>query len=60
MEDPADDNNDPRFTAGLLYDVFKLLEQHGYKQGPEAADTSRALVALLQLTRAYEGRPDPR
>lgn len=51
--------DDPRFTAGLMADVYAVLEQHGYRLPTDQARRHRALggagLALLQLVRAYEG-----
>jgi hypothetical protein len=47
---------DPRFTAGLLFDVLAVLDRHGYcLSSDEEGAYAGALVALLRLTRAYEG-----
>lgn len=49
-----------RFTVGLLYDVTRVLEQHGYQ--PPADETKRgraigrAMSALFELVHAYEGQ----
>ncbi len=50
-----------RFTIGLLYDITRVLQQHGYQ--PPAGDDAergramgRAVSALLELVHAYEGR----
>jgi hypothetical protein len=52
---------DPRFTYGLIYDVFTVLEEHGYSRPSDENESNRAtgaaLVALLQLVREFEGRP---
>ena len=57
-------DNDPRFTMGLLFEVFELLERHGFKRPAEglAANhaTARALVELLRLVEAFEGKEYPR
>jgi len=53
---PANDENDSRFTAGLLYDVLSVLDKRGYKRGKDSRVYAHALVELLHLTRAYEGR----
>lgn len=52
-----------RFTNGLIYDVVKVLEAHGYQQPPvvdgDPTNRHRALgqtvSALLNLVRAFEG-----
>ncbi|GAA5045527.1 hypothetical protein HNP84_002607 [Thermocatellispora tengchongensis] len=53
----ADD--DARFTWGLVYDVWKVLEAHGYRLPAEDTPRYRALgemlSRLLELTRAFEG-----
>lgn len=58
---PADD---PRFTMGLLFEVFALLERHGFNRPSEALAanraTVRALAELLRLVEAFEGREYPR
>lgn len=52
---------DHRFTHGLLFDVFRVLEQHGYAL-PTEDDRARnrahsgSLVALGALVREFEGR----
>ncbi|MEN3538818.1 hypothetical protein AAH991_27160 [Microbispora sp. ZYX-F-249] len=52
---------DSRFTIGLIYDVTKVLEQHGYRL-PDGDSRTRALGAfsgvLLHLVETYEGRRD--
>ena len=54
MPETAEQDDDPRFTAGLLYDVTKVLEEHGYKAHPDCS--AKALVALLGFVRAFEGK----
>lgn len=42
--------DDPRFTMGLLIDVVKVLEQHGYPQithGLDLVDLQQALFSFL-------------
>jgi hypothetical protein len=50
---------DPRFTDGLLLEVFEVLERHGYTPPPEGVERHKAygscLVRLLELVRAFEG-----
>lgn len=49
-----------RFTAGLLFEVFEVLERHGYARPVEEAArnqaTGRAFSALFQLVQDFEGR----
>ncbi|GIH63993.1 hypothetical protein [Microbispora siamensis] len=53
--------DDGRFNIGLIYDVTKVLEQHGYRL-PEGEGRTSALGAfagvLLHLVDTYEGRRD--
>ncbi|MEV7971477.1 hypothetical protein AB0O34_36630 [Sphaerisporangium sp. NPDC088356] len=52
---------DNRFTNGLIYDVIKVLEQHGYKLPSDDLQTSalgRSVGVLLELVETYEGRCD--
>ncbi len=57
--DPTE-GSDNRFTIGLLSETFTLLERHGYSLPTDRAARNRAhadaMVALLNLTRAFEGR----
>ncbi len=57
--DELPQDNDPRFTAGLIADVFAVLEQHEYRR-PEGRDRARAigasLAALLRLAETFEGK----
>ena len=55
---------DERFTHGLIFDMVKVLEGHGYRLPPvgedgDATAHNRALGqtvgALLKLVRTYEG-----
>jgi hypothetical protein len=48
------DASDSRFTFGLIYDVFTLLESHGYQRADDR-HTGLAVGLLLRLARAYEG-----
>ncbi|MCZ4117798.1 hypothetical protein [Streptomyces sp. H39-S7] len=44
------DDDDPRFTAGLLLDVVKVLEAHGYPPvttGPDLIDLHVGLFRFL-------------
>lgn len=45
MENPAEEN-DTRFTAGLLYDVFNVLKEHGYEEAPKATVKDAGLCDL--------------
>ena len=48
---PAPDN-DPRFTFGLIHEIAKTLESHGYPAltGMDAVDLMQALFRLLYTT----------
>jgi len=54
-----DDSTDLRFNISLLAAVTTALERHGYVQPTEQAARNRStadtMVALLKLTRAFEG-----
>jgi hypothetical protein len=53
---PAPDDHDARFTHGLMHDVVKVLEAHGYKMPAGApAAHARSLLALGDLVRVFEG-----
>ncbi|MFI7134213.1 hypothetical protein ACIBQ1_51705 [Nonomuraea sp. NPDC050153] len=49
-----------RFTVGLLYDVTRVLEEHGYRPPADESERGRAMgramSALFELVHAYEGR----
>lgn len=51
--------DDRRFTNGLIYDVVKVLEAHGYATPDD--DGHRALghtvAELWRLCETFEGRP---
>lgn len=51
----AHTDHDPRFTIGLVLDVARVLEQHGYPgfRGPFAADNAADLVELQQALFAF-------
>nr|WP_114451496.1 hypothetical protein [Halopolyspora algeriensis] len=51
----AHTDHDPRFTTGLVLDVARVLEQHGYPgfRGPFAADNAADLVELQQALLAF-------
>lgn len=54
MSEPGEDG---RLTYGLLFEVYAVLDAHGYKRGADDVGVhADALVALLRLTEAYEGR----
>jgi hypothetical protein len=52
---------DSRFTTGLIYDITKVLEKHGYRL-PDGEDQTgalgRSVGVLLHLVETYEGRRD--
>lgn len=50
-------DDDPRFTMGLYFDVITVLEKHGFVRAPQPAAHARALVELLHMVREFEGRP---
>lgn len=63
----AADTGDCRFNMGLLYEVVKVLEAHGYKPpepGPDGDESAvnraygASLSALYRLVRAFEGIED--
>lgn len=47
---------DARLTYGLLFEVYALLEEHGFRGRPRAGMHADALAALRRLTEAYEGQ----
>jgi hypothetical protein len=47
-------SRDPRFTWGLIMDVFDVLERHGYRKGDDR-HTGRAIGILGDLVETYEG-----
>lgn len=53
-----------RVTTGLLFEVFELLERHGFQRPAEAIAanhaTARAMVELLRLVEAFEGQEPER
>lgn len=53
---PALAEGDTRFTHGLIYDVFKVLEAHGYTRSDDNRSTASAMLALGDLVEAFEGR----
>lgn len=50
--------NDDRFTFGLVFDIFGVLERHGYHQS-DNRHTGQALVAIYHLAYAYDGTQEP-
>lgn len=44
-------------TAGLTYDIFQVLDQHGYQRGDDSA-VGASVLLLSDLVDAYEGRID--
>lgn len=47
---------DPRFTTGLLFDVLRVLDSHGYRCASDRA--LGAVVGILGvLVATYEGAP---
>lgn len=59
-EPTTTDDSDHRFTIGLLADVETVLEKHGHVKPVEQTARNRAtadtMVALLKMTRAFEGQ----
>lgn len=58
---------DSRFNLGLVYDVHKVLVDHGYRlpePGPDGDKSAQnrayglALMRLSQLVRAFEGESE--
>ncbi|MCW2912411.1 MAG: hypothetical protein JWN52_479 [Actinomycetia bacterium] len=47
---------DQRFTHGLIYDVFKVLEAHGYTRPDDSRSTAVAMLALGRPRRGVRGR----
>lgn len=50
--------DDKRFTAGLMFDLFAVLERHGYERHGGDRQTAQAMLRCLQLVRAFEGHDD--
>lgn len=50
-----DENDDTRFTFGLIADVFAALERHGYRRC-DNAHTGSAVGILMDLAQTYEGK----
>jgi len=55
---PQSDGDDPRFCFGLIHDVGKVLESHGFPpvKGTDAVDL---MAALFRFVYATDGRPVP-
>lgn len=58
--DLTPDERDPRLNIGLLADLFRVLEDHGFRRpldGTSARNiaTGRAIVAVHTLARVFEG-----
>lgn len=54
---PTDDER--RFTHGLIFDTFEILQRYGYRlpDGPASIRaTGRAVSALLRLVEVFEGK----
>lgn len=49
--------DDPRFTIGLLADVFEVLEQHGYVAPVDnGIALAHSLCDVRALVQSFEGR----
>ncbi|WP_181785604.1 hypothetical protein [Streptomyces phytophilus] len=50
---PPQPDDDPRFSFGLIWDVARLLEQHGYPpiDGDDFVDLRQALYRFLYTDR---------
>jgi len=51
--------NDPRFTFGLIHDVAKVLETHGFPPVRNGSDHVDLMTALFGFVFASEARPVP-
>lgn len=51
--------DDPRFTFGLMYDVGKVLEAHGFPPVRNGSDHVDLMQALFGFVFASEARPVP-
>jgi hypothetical protein len=51
--------NDPRFTFGLMYDVAKVLEAHGFPPVTNGSDHVDLMTAIFGFVFASEARPVP-
>lgn len=51
--------DDRRFTAGLLFDIAGLLEQHGYPRPEGAGDLVHWQQALFRTIYASTGEYEP-
>lgn len=56
---PQDGNDDPRFCFGLVHDVGKVLEAHGFPPVKNGTDAVDLMAALFRFVYATEGRPVP-
>ncbi|ONK12599.1 hypothetical protein [Streptomyces sp. MP131-18] len=52
---PLDGDDDPRFTVGLLFDVCRVIERHGYPPVISGGD----LVELQMSLFRFLYRPTP-
>jgi len=52
-------DSDPRFTIGVIYDVAKVLEEHGYPKLEKAdfVELQQALFAFLYRSKYEPGEP---
>lgn len=51
--------NDPRFSFGLMYDVGKVLESHGFPPVRNGSDLVDLMTALFGFVFTSEARPVP-
>jgi hypothetical protein len=51
--------DDPRFSFGLMYDVGKVLEAHGFPPVRNGSDHVDLMTALFGFVFASEARPVP-
>ena len=59
--DLTPDERDARLNFGLIADVFRVLEEHGFRRPLEDTRacniaTGRAIGAVYALSEAFEGR----
>ncbi|MEY9909746.1 hypothetical protein ABIA35_005989 [Catenulispora sp. MAP12-49] len=52
-------DGDPRFSFGLMYDVGKVLEAHGFPPVRNGSDHVDLMTALFGFVYASEARPVP-
>lgn len=57
---PRPAGNDPRFTFGLLLDVVKTIEAHGFPPVGNSGDLADLNLALYRFLYASDGRPAAR